>query len=415
MTSVRNEAPPRIRPRRGCSSSTTSRTSSSCCRRACASPASRSPPRTTGTQALDAARELPPRPDRARRDDAGHRRLRGRAPAARPRAAACPVLFLTARDAAEDKITGLTVGGDDYVTKPFSLEEVIARIRAVLRRSAGGAERAGRPRLTLRRHRARRRHPRGLEGRRAGRAVADRVQAAALLHAERRPGAVQGADPRPRLELRLRRRRQRRRVLRLLPAPQDRHRPSRACCTRCAASATCCACPRLMRVPIAAGGAGARTPLRVQLVAVVLLLVIGRARHRRLRSAPRPCAATWSAGSTPSSSRPSTRSSSTRSATPGRRSGRRPGGPAAAGGSVATAAVTACRASSSPRSPTRPAPILHTTSALRRHVQALPDLPHVGPRSTGRRSYTVDAATGDGQWRVLALPYQPSTARPARC
>src|SRR5882757_2459886 len=44
-----------------------------------------------------------------------------------------PVLFLTARDAAEDKITGLTIGGDDYVTKPFSLEEVIARVNAVLR------------------------------------------------------------------------------------------------------------------------------------------------------------------------------------------------------------------------------------------------------------------------------------------
>jgi two-component system OmpR family response regulator len=48
----------------------------------------------------------------------------------------CPVVFLTARDATEDKITGLTIGGDDYVTKPFSLDEVIARIRAVLRRSA---------------------------------------------------------------------------------------------------------------------------------------------------------------------------------------------------------------------------------------------------------------------------------------
>jgi two-component system OmpR family response regulator len=47
-----------------------------------------------------------------------------------------PVLFLTARDATEDKITGLTLGGDDYVTKPFSLEEVVARIRAVLRRAA---------------------------------------------------------------------------------------------------------------------------------------------------------------------------------------------------------------------------------------------------------------------------------------
>jgi len=44
------------------------------------------------------------------------------------------VLFLTARDATEDKINGLTLGGDDYVTKPFSLEEVVARIRAVLRR-----------------------------------------------------------------------------------------------------------------------------------------------------------------------------------------------------------------------------------------------------------------------------------------
>jgi two-component system OmpR family response regulator len=48
-----------------------------------------------------------------------------------------PVLFLTARDATEDKISGLTVGGDDYVTKPFSLDEVIARVRAVLRRTEG--------------------------------------------------------------------------------------------------------------------------------------------------------------------------------------------------------------------------------------------------------------------------------------
>jgi two-component system OmpR family response regulator len=46
-----------------------------------------------------------------------------------------PVVFLTARDGVQDKITGLTVGGDDYVTKPFSLEEVIARIKAVLRRT----------------------------------------------------------------------------------------------------------------------------------------------------------------------------------------------------------------------------------------------------------------------------------------
>ena len=50
-----------------------------------------------------------------------------------------PVLFLTAKDATEDKVTGLTVGGDDYVTKPFSLEEIVARIRAVLRRTSGSA------------------------------------------------------------------------------------------------------------------------------------------------------------------------------------------------------------------------------------------------------------------------------------
>lgn len=48
-----------------------------------------------------------------------------------------PVVFLTARDDTEDKVKGLTAGGDDYITKPFSLEEVVARIRAVLRRTKG--------------------------------------------------------------------------------------------------------------------------------------------------------------------------------------------------------------------------------------------------------------------------------------
>jgi two-component system OmpR family response regulator len=49
--------------------------------------------------------------------------------------AGVPIIFLTARDSTEDKIRGLTTGGDDYVTKPFSLEELVARIRTVLRRS----------------------------------------------------------------------------------------------------------------------------------------------------------------------------------------------------------------------------------------------------------------------------------------
>jgi two-component system, OmpR family, response regulator len=61
------------------------------------------------------------------------RRIRGGGPRV-------PVIFLTARDSIHDRITGLTLGGDDYVTKPFSLDEVLARIRAVLRRSRGEPE-----------------------------------------------------------------------------------------------------------------------------------------------------------------------------------------------------------------------------------------------------------------------------------
>ncbi len=52
-----------------------------------------------------------------------------------------PVLFLTAKDAVEDRIAGLTAGGDDYVTKPFSLEEVVARLRALLRRAGATSAR----------------------------------------------------------------------------------------------------------------------------------------------------------------------------------------------------------------------------------------------------------------------------------
>ncbi len=53
---------------------------------------------------------------------------------------AVPVLFLTAKDAVEDRVAGLTAGGDDYVTKPFSLEEVVARLRALMRRTTVMAE-----------------------------------------------------------------------------------------------------------------------------------------------------------------------------------------------------------------------------------------------------------------------------------
>ena len=60
-----------------------------------------------------------------------------------------PALFLTARDSLQDKIAGLTLGGDDYVTKPFSLEEVVARLRVILRRAGHGREEPRISRLTF--------------------------------------------------------------------------------------------------------------------------------------------------------------------------------------------------------------------------------------------------------------------------
>jgi len=64
-----------------------------------------------------------------------HRRLTGTSTAER-----LPVVFLTARRETDDRIRGLTIGADDYVTKPFSLEELIARVRAVLRRTRAADE-----------------------------------------------------------------------------------------------------------------------------------------------------------------------------------------------------------------------------------------------------------------------------------
>jgi two-component system OmpR family response regulator len=55
-----------------------------------------------------------------------------------------PILFLSARDDTADKVRGLTTGGDDYVTKPFSLEEMIARLRNILRRTGALREASGR-------------------------------------------------------------------------------------------------------------------------------------------------------------------------------------------------------------------------------------------------------------------------------
>jgi two-component system OmpR family response regulator len=60
-----------------------------------------------------------------------------------------PVLFLTAKDSLDDRIAGLTAGGDDYVTKPFSLEEVVARLRGLIRRSTMAVSDSTDPRITV--------------------------------------------------------------------------------------------------------------------------------------------------------------------------------------------------------------------------------------------------------------------------
>jgi two-component system OmpR family response regulator len=97
---------------------------------------------STGMAAVRAAREF--QPDAVALDmmlpDFGGMEVLRRMRADNPNV---PVLFLTARDAVEDRVAGLTAGGDDYVTKPFSLEEVVARLRALMRRTAVMAEGAG--------------------------------------------------------------------------------------------------------------------------------------------------------------------------------------------------------------------------------------------------------------------------------
>ena len=93
----------------------------------------------TGGRAVAAAREVSPDAivlDVMLPDFDGHEVLR-RVRSVDPHV---PVLFLTARDAVEDRVAGLTAGGDDYVTKPFSLEEVVARVRGLMRRA--GARRS---------------------------------------------------------------------------------------------------------------------------------------------------------------------------------------------------------------------------------------------------------------------------------
>ena len=131
-----------------------------------------------------------------------------------------PILFLTARDAIEDKVAGLTVGGDDYVTKPFALAEIVARVHAILRRIGSEPEDEGMLRfadieMDESAHEVTR-------ARTAHRPHRNRIQPAPVLPSQSPPCAVQGPDPRPRLALRLRRGRQRGRDLCQLPAQEAR-------------------------------------------------------------------------------------------------------------------------------------------------------------------------------------------------
>ena len=150
-----------------------------------------------------------------------------------------PVLVLTARDAVPDRVRGLDAGADDYLVKPFALEELLARLRALLRRTASADAdevlRYADVELDPQRaHRA----PRPA----AGRAHAHRVPAARAVPAPPAPGADALADLRARVGLRLRaRRRTRSRCTSATCAASSRRTGSRGCCRRCAASATSCA------------------------------------------------------------------------------------------------------------------------------------------------------------------------------
>jgi len=124
------------------------------------------------------------------------------------------VLFLTAQDAVEDRVAGIRAGADDYVTKPFSMEEVMARLRGLLRRSGITADMAS-------------------EGLTVGELVMDedarsvhryRIRTAAVLDAQPPQGPVQSPDIESRMGLRFRRRWPRSRALYQLSSQENRRR-----------------------------------------------------------------------------------------------------------------------------------------------------------------------------------------------
>ena len=101
-----------------------------------------------GSKALETSGVGGVRRHRARRDAAGPRRVRDRAAPARGAANRTPVLLLTARDANADVVLGLNAGADDYLTKPFSFDVLLARLRALGAARAVGAGRRAAGRAT---------------------------------------------------------------------------------------------------------------------------------------------------------------------------------------------------------------------------------------------------------------------------
>ena len=96
-----------------------------------------------GEEALSVVEDDPSGRHRAGRADAAPRRSRDGPAPARARGDETPILMLTARDAVADRVAGLDAGADDYLMKPFALEELLARLRALLRRVLDDGERTG--------------------------------------------------------------------------------------------------------------------------------------------------------------------------------------------------------------------------------------------------------------------------------
>ena len=195
-----------------------------------------------GAEALDAVRRRPARPRPARRD-AARRSRASTCAASSARSSKVPIIMVTAKGAEIDTVVGLEVGADDYVTKPYRLRELVARMRAVLRAHAGRRGRGRCRRATRSRSATCALDPERHEVIIRGDAVtpaAEGVRAARAAARERRPGAHPRHADRPGLGRRLRGRHQDPRRPRQAAAVQGRARPvqRRRGSSRSAASAT---------------------------------------------------------------------------------------------------------------------------------------------------------------------------------